>query len=268
MIFVRDKGRMCNNILQFGHVYAWAREHGRTAVSMRFAYKYRYFRICHTRWHSFATYVFAKYAAKAGLLPVAGFHSTTDNSRAMTILESRRNLVVEGWEVRFYDLFLKYKQEIISLFTFDDAILNKVKAMMDKACKADDTLRLGVHVRRGDYKTWNGGRYYFSDRQYAEVIHRFVAQHPYSRIEVFVCGNDPNLSSIKSAVDGNISLHVPNGNPAEDLCMLSECDYIVGAPSTFSLVASMYHDRPLHWIMSSDDEIKFDRFDNLFRHIL
>ena len=40
MIFVRDKGRMCNNILQFGHVYAWAREHDRKAVSMRFAYKY------------------------------------------------------------------------------------------------------------------------------------------------------------------------------------------------------------------------------------
>lgn len=31
MIFVTDKGRMCNNILQYGHVYAWAREHGRKA---------------------------------------------------------------------------------------------------------------------------------------------------------------------------------------------------------------------------------------------
>ena len=75
MIFVRDKGRMCNNILQYGHVYAWAREHGRKAISMRFAYKYRYFNISHTPWHNFFVYVFAKYAAKMGLLPVAGFHS-------------------------------------------------------------------------------------------------------------------------------------------------------------------------------------------------
>ena len=45
MIFVRDKGQMCNNILQYGHVYAWAREHGQKAFSMRFAYKYRYFHI-------------------------------------------------------------------------------------------------------------------------------------------------------------------------------------------------------------------------------
>ena len=35
MIFVTDKGRMCNNILQYGHVYAWAREHGRKSISMQ-----------------------------------------------------------------------------------------------------------------------------------------------------------------------------------------------------------------------------------------
>ena len=63
MLFVRDKGRMCNNILQYGHVYAWAREHRRRSVSMRFAYKYPYFHICHTRYHNFVVYVLAKLAA-------------------------------------------------------------------------------------------------------------------------------------------------------------------------------------------------------------
>ena len=37
MIFVHDKGRMANNMLQYGHVYAWGRAHGRTTMSMRFA---------------------------------------------------------------------------------------------------------------------------------------------------------------------------------------------------------------------------------------
>lgn len=263
MIFVRDKGRMCNNILQFGHVYAWAREHGRTAVSMRFAYKYPFFRISHTRWHCFATYVFAKYAAKFGLLPVAGFHSTEGNPEAQHLLETRKTLVVEGWEVRFYDLFLKYKQEIVGLFAFDERILSKVMPMMDTPA-----VRLGVHVRRGDYKTWHGGKFFYSDAQYAEVIRSFVAQHHNVRVEVFVCGNDPNLRSIKEAVGADIPLHISNGNAAEDLCMLSECDYIIGAPSTFSLVASMYHDRPLAWIMSPTEDLHFDRFDNLFRNIL
>ena len=28
MIFVHDKGRMANNMLQYGHVYAWGRRSG------------------------------------------------------------------------------------------------------------------------------------------------------------------------------------------------------------------------------------------------
>jgi len=46
-----------------------------------------------------------------------------------------------------------------------------------------------------------------------------------------------------------MAVHFPNGNPAEDLCLLSECDYIIGAPSTFSLVAAMYRDIPLCWML-------------------
>lgn len=264
MIFVRDKGRMCNNILQFGHVYAWAREHDRKAVSMRFAYKYQYFHICHTRWHNFLTYAVAKYAAKTGLLPVAGFHNVGDNPEAQHLLESRSNLVVEGWEVRYYDLFLKYKQEIIQLFAFDAHIINKVKGMMGNA----GAMRVGLHIRRGDYKSWHGGRYWYTDSQYAGVVRRFADSHSEKPVELYVCGNDPDLDSIRSAVAPDIKVIIPHGNPAEDLCMLSECDYIIGAPSTFSLVAAMYHDRPLAWLMTADGELHFDKFDNLFRRII
>ena len=267
MIFVRDKGRMCNNILQFAHVYAWAREHGRKAVSMRFAYKYQYFHICHTPWHNFLTYSAVKYAAKAGLLPVAGFHNVEGNPEAQQLLESRRNLVVEGWEVRYYDLFLKYRKDIVSLFAFDNCVMDKVRSMMSG--KRRGRISLGLHVRRGDYKTWHNGQYYYSDQQYAAVVKKFAQQHPDETIDVFVCGNDPKLASMANAInDSSANVVVSEGTPAEDLCMLSECDFIIGAPSTFSLVAAMYNDRPLYWIMSPDDDISFDKFENLFRRII
>ena len=119
MIFVRDKGRMCNNILQYAHVYAWAREHGRKTMSMRFAYKYPYFHLCDTPWHNFATYTFAKYGAKWGLIPVVSFHQeeadTTAQEQAML---AKKLIVAEGWYARWYDLFLKYKDEILQLFAF------------------------------------------------------------------------------------------------------------------------------------------------------
>ena len=61
MLFARDKSQMCNNLLQYAHVYAWGREHGRTTIAMRFSYKYKFFKISRTRLASFPLYLFAKY---------------------------------------------------------------------------------------------------------------------------------------------------------------------------------------------------------------
>lgn len=98
---------MCNNLLQYGHLYAWGRENGRRTCSMRFAYKYQYFHICHTPWHHFATYFMAKIAAKAGCLPVVNFDRLEAQEENAARLLSKRHAVAEGWFVRFYDLFIK-----------------------------------------------------------------------------------------------------------------------------------------------------------------
>lgn len=202
------------------------------------------------------------------MLPVAGFHSREDNSEAMSLLDSRDWLVVEGWEVRFYDLFLKYKQEIINLFSFDNNISSKVMAIINTDSRPN-SIKLGVHVRRGDYKTWQGGNYYYSDEQYADVILRFASLHKDKDLTVFVCGNAPDFSGIKKRAENeHIRIHCAYGNPAEDLYMLSICDYIIGAPSTFSLMASMYHDTPVYWMMSDKEDIHFDTFNNMFTHIV
>lgn len=270
MLFVRDKGRMCNNILQYGHVYAWAREHGRHSVSMRFAYKYPYFYIRHTAFHNPVVYVLAKFAAKLGLLPVASFNNTAGNPEAQQLMDNHKWLVVEGWEVRYYDLFLKYKRDILRLFAFDRAIEDHVSAVMD-SMDGDGRVVLGVHIRRGDYRTWQNGRYFFADDVYIDYIRRFADTHG-GKVRVFVCGNDPTLDSQLYAdrLQG-IDVSFPDGNPGQDLCLLSHCDYLIGPPSTFSLVASMYHDVPLCWMkapLAANDQIEFDVFDNLFKHII
>ena len=269
MIFVHDKGRMANNILQYGHVYAWGREHGRTTMSMRFAYKYPYFHICDTPHHNFLTYVFAKYAAKWRLIPTVRFDDEhSDYSHEEQIMLTQRMLLVGGWYAHWYNLFLKYKPEILQLFAFKPAIEQKVADLMGTG----ETLRLGVHIRRGDYKTFYGGRFYYSDEQYVSIIRQFLALHPHEQVCVFICGNDPQLQHdyYRSQLPG-CQMLFPNGNPGEDLCLLSHCHFLIGAPSTFSLVAAMYHDVPLYWIKDASTPVtadSFDKFDNLFQHIL
>lgn len=256
MIFVTDKGRMCNNILQYGHVYAWAREHGRKSISMRFCYKYQYFKICHTKGHNFLTYILAKYAAKWGLIPTVSYddfssETAQDNERLML---SNNTFVVKGWEVRFYDLFLKYKKEILDLFAIDKKIKEKTQIFM--GTKGDKDLFLGVHIRRGDYKTWLNGKYFYEDDVYKDYIQQFEKLHPNKNITVYICSNDPSLNKayFKDKFP-NINIVFPQGGQEDDLCLLSECDYLIGAPSTFSLVASMYHDIPLCWMEEKHTEL-------------
>lgn len=271
MIFVRDKGRMCNNILQYGHLYAWGRAHGRSTVSMRFAYKYQYFHISKTRWHNFAVYLFAKYAAKLGLIPTVSFDSSDEDLSAKEQKMMHGWLVAEGWYARWYDLFLQYKQEILSLFAFDEGIERTIKAVL-KTSKGGDVIRLGVHIRRGDYATWQNGKFFYDDQQMIKLIRQFILLHSDKRVIVYICGNDPKLNKqAYGAAFGQDNVVFPQGNPGEDLCLLSHCDYLMGAPSTFTLVASMYHDTPLYWIKDADEPVRiesFAHFDYLFRHII
>ncbi|MBR1388528.1 MAG: glycosyltransferase [Prevotella sp.] len=271
MIYVRDKGRLCNNILQYGHLYAWGREHQRETMSMRFAYKYRYFKISHTRHHHFLNYLYAKYAAKWGLLPVADFGVDAPNEpeHQEQLLLSHRNIVAEGWYARWYDLFLKYKQEIIGLFAFDQKVRLPVDAMLAGLPVAD--LRLGVHIRRGDYRTWHQGRYYFSDVQYIGQIRQFLSMQGKKRVQLFICGNDPELDKTvyRQAFPG-VEVIFPKGSAGADLYLLSQCDWLMGPPSTFTLVAAMYRDLPLYWIEDAEAHVtadSFGHFDELFRKI-
>lgn len=265
MLFVRDKGQMCNNMLQYAHVYAWGREHGRNTMSMRFAYKYQYFRICHSRWHWFWMYLAGKWGAALHLLPVITFpfEKNQDISAQIEAMNSNKHAVVQGWRAEFFDLFLKYKEDIIALFQFDDSIRKQV---MPQMIPYKNCTKLGVHIRRGDYKTFYGGKYFFDDKVFIDYIKAFATGK--NDVHVFICGNDPNINKelFKQELP-EVTVHFPNGNPGEDLCLLSECNYLIGPPSTFSLVASMYRDIPICWMETKEPLLQFDIFDNLFKQI-
>lgn len=270
MIYARDKGQMCNNLLQYGHVYAFGREHGRKTISLRFAYKYPFFKISTTEGHNFFRYALVKYAAKAGLIPVVKFDTPGEDCRLREkeILEPR-NVIVEGWEVRFYDLFIKYLDEIKALFSFTKGVENYADRFLKRS---EGRLRIGLHIRRGDYARWQGGKYFFYDRQYIEVANKIISLFPERDISLIVCSNEPepDKTSFREGING-AEVEFSDGSAGEDLCLLSKCDLLAGPPSTFSLVASMYHDTPLYRILDPDAPVSpesFGHFNELFRQII
>ncbi len=266
MIFVTDKGRMANNIFQYGQLYAWGREHGRKTMSMRFAYKYPDFKIAHTRYHNIFFYLAAKFAAKLHLIPTVVFDG--EDRKQIETISSHKYVLATGWSVRFPDLFEKYKDEIISLFEFMPGIRQHVAISMQHS--SPKAIKLGVHIRRGDYKTWLGGRFFFDDEQYIHVIKQFIALKQGKQVDVYICSNDPELDQLKFRSQLSAAqVFFPSGSPTEDLCLLSECDYLIGALSTFTLIASMYRNTPLYWMADNLEELStesFHSFDYQARH--
>ena len=267
MIFVRDKGQMCNNILQYAHVYAWARENHRHCMSMCFAYKYQYFNICTTPNHNIFYYLAGKLMARWGIIPIVTYEGTIEpKPEKEKFILSHRNVLVEGWSIRHFDLFNKYLDEIRNLFAFKPAIRWKIFHYLENTTPAEN-IRIGVHIRRGDYQTWCNGKFYFTDKEYLAYIQQALhtlGNHSYT---IYFCSNTPlDQSVFRSALSAH-NLHFPTGNPGEDLCLLSECDYLIGPLSSFTLVASMYGKAKLFWMYSHDTftPITFEPFET--RHL-
>ena len=276
MIFARDKSQMCNNLLQYAHVYAWGREHGRKVISMRFSYKYQYFHICHTPLTGFGWYLAAKYLAALKILPTASFkHVDCDREALDRKMLRHRHIVVSGWHARFYDLFLKYRSEICDLFRIDsqytEPVSEKMREAEHNACKK--VIRLGVHIRRGDYVQWNNGIYCYDDETYASHINRFASWHEDEEVHVYLSTNDNEVTEERyQQLCPGVRIHHLHNNAPKDLFMLSECDWLIGPPSTFSLVAAMYRDLPLYRMDTPDATLMtpeaFQRFDYWFRRII
>lgn len=238
-------------------------------MSMRFAYKYQFFNICSSPYHNFLMYVIGKYGSKTHLLPTVNYDLTQSGKpEKEKFVLSHRHVVMEGWGLRYYDLYMKHLDEIVRLFDFNREIREKVESIIS-ATSDDDTLRIGVHIRRGDYKTFFHGRYYFLDEAFIHYIKEAARLFPRKKVTVYVCGNDRNLDrdAFRKALPEAL-LVFPDGNPGEDLCLLSECDYLVGPPSSFSLIATMYGRAKLHWMTSPDMTLSaedFQDFPTLFR---
>jgi hypothetical protein len=229
-------------------------------MSMRFSYKYPYFHICDTFPHNVLTYILVKFAVIIRLIPTVKFDRGIDNySKEEIKMLSKRYVFVSGWYACWYDLFLKYKEEIKGLFAFHPDITKRVYDIMIK----NESINLGIHVRRGDYATFEGGRNYFTDEQYLYFIKSFVDLVGKGKVNIYICGNDPDLNHdfyISNLPQCEIIF--PNGSPGEDLCLLSHCDYLIGARSTFSLVASFYRNIPIYWIEDATAKLTMDSFQN------
>ena len=145
----------------------------------------------------------------------------------------------------------------MKIFEPEEKVIHKVNYYFDKY----KGITIGVHVRRGDYKDYLDGKYFFSDEVYLDAITQVRKLFSYGNgnVRFLICSNEPfnvpqNYGDIFS---------IDNTDGMIDLYALSCCDYIIGPPSSYSQWASFYGNVPLCMLLDENIDINKESFSRI-----
>jgi len=201
-------------------------------------------------------------AGRCAVLDIAASHDGTEEDYDLcgdefkTILSRHRLVIAKGWKFRAHAALKSRREDVVRLFTPQQDIRAEVERCMARA-RAGSDLLVGLHVRRGDYATWLGGRFYYGLDAYAAWIKAAGALWPEKRVSFVVCSNG-NVDDLLCLP--GVRASVGPGVPITDLYTLAACDFLIGPPSTFTLWASYYGGAPLHMLMEKDQKLHIASF--------
>ena len=169
---------------------------------------------------------------------------------------------IKGWQTRTDTRYLKLTMpELQQIFRPKDDIMQKAEALLSEMRQASDMV-VGVHVRRGDYATWNDGRFFYSLEEYHQFMLRLQRLYRDKKVEFFISSNeDFSLDSFEGCRCRRFGKE-PSG-AILDLYTLSLCDRIVGPFSSYSRWASFIGEVPLCFLETKDQQFTEQSFSKI-----
>jgi hypothetical protein len=156
-------------------------------------------------------------------------------------------------------LEMKYHQELVELFAPKSLHSSVIKKTFSTA-RAAFSVVVGLHLRRGDYRTYMKGKYFFSDDEFCQFARQIQNQLPGERVGFLLCSNEP---IDKNAYADLSTFSLPDSSGVSDLYALAQCDYILGPPSTYSMWASFYGQKKLQFVYSAKQQVKLSKFNTV-----
>lgn len=176
----------------------------------------------------------------------------------LDFFSKNKKMYVCGWYCRNYDLTKKHQDLFIHKYSLKDIfyrennLINKIERFKEEGC-----ILVGVHVRRGDYKEWEGGKYYFNDDVYIKYIEslRKSIVNLYGRKCIVVVFSNENVDFCV-----HDEMLISKNEWYIDHHAMSKCDFLLGPPSTFTLWAS-YIGKTKYWhITDPSRDVLLDDF--------
>lgn len=277
MVVIADKaGRLGNRLIVASHLLAAALEHGFSLAAPSLDEYVRFFprladdplfrlppkessfpanratrRLVYWFARALAGVISRGGLASSGLVGLVGipFHERLDVSDPGFVERARntRILLVQGWLFRDPHAVSRHRDRITPLFEPNKEVVDEVTRTVERARRDADIL-VGVHIRQGDYSWHLGGKYLFDSNEYARIMRSIEALFGDRRVRFLICSNEPQREGVFEEVDASFG----NGKAIVDMYSLARCDYLVGAPSSFTLWASYYGRVPLYFITDTD----------------
>lgn len=256
VILAKSFGDHSNRLFQAIHFEAFCLDRGFRFVNTVFDDMAPYYPLAKTSRRTKAAGRIVRLLVNAKLAEIrTDLKSASDLAR----ISSGRVALVGGWGFRVRDLTKRYQDYFIMKYSIDKHLLvgNSVAKRMAE-WRSSGLVVVGVHIRRGDYKSYEQGRYYYSDSVYESAMlslqRGFAARGRGVRFVLF-------SNEFCSLDVGDERSSVFSGNDwAVDHALMSQCDFLVGPPSSFTKWASYIGKTPFLPILEPYAEIKFSDF--------
>lgn len=172
-------------------------------------------------------------------------------------LATSSNLLIikDAWLFRDFINLKKHADHVRTFFTPIERHSSAVSELISRARDGCELL-VGIHIRQGDYKRWQGGKYHFITSEYAAIMRRFASTMPEKRIRFLICSNEKQDEIIFQGLNYVLG----NNNQLEDMYAFAQCDLLIGPPSTYTAWASFYGSVPLFTLRNATDQIHIDGF--------
>lgn len=283
IVVVQSIGQIGNRLEQFSHLIAFARDHQVEAADPAFSLYSEFFEqtyrdlLCRYPSNSapwvrkplqrFCYYIL-RLGAASRLLKLVPDSTWIDhhwnegeydlsNPRFVEAARTKKFVFLTStWLHRYWTNYEAHLEATREHFQLVPLLRESIASHFAAVRRAADIV-VGVHIRQGDNATDPVRRDAFSSAQYAEVMRKIALLFPGKNVVFLVCSNEPQPGS---AFSGLTVFRGP-GSFIEDMYILAECDYIVGAgQSSFSGWASLMGQKPRYGLFDPEREITLADF--------
>lgn len=154
-------------------------------------------------------------------------------------LEVPMVLLLDSWESRAPDCI----QQAMPMLREYFSLVPELQRSLDNffvTLPKDDAILIGVHIRRTDYKEFEGGKYFFSFEDYANLLRKIQDQLSGVQLHFIICSD----AEVPFELFSGIHCVPGPGDEILDMHALSRCSAMIGPPSTFTGWAAFLYNTP------------------------